>query len=153
MKIFQILVLISIGIAANAQPKSTKSMEPIMKIGMDLVHQIESKYEGIVALRAEFDYALDDNYTYIDLVKGLDYIIASVADDRIKAISLMAYKKNGAEWDLIAKEDKGNPFSILEFKPEESGEYAFDVHVNKFASKEKIGHVAIMVFAQRKLTH
>lgn len=143
-------LLLFAGFGLNAiRAQEAKSMEPIMNMGLKLVHEIENKYPNIMAVKSEFDFALDDNYVYVDMVEGLDYIVASLGDQRVEDISLTAYKKVNGKWVELAKDEEKTNYALLEIKPKSTGQYAFDVHVNKFKSSDKIGHVGLMVFAQK----
>lgn len=77
-----------------------------MEEGVEFVKEIEKKYDGkAIITKAEFDFALDDNYTMLDLNSTLTYIFAGLGDDNIADISLVVYKnENGSCGESIGRQ-------------------------------------------------
>lgn len=93
--ILSIAVFIAATTLSNAQ--NSASIKPIMEEGLEFVKEIEKKYDGkAIITKAEFDFALNDNYTILDLSGTLTYIFAGLGDANIEDISLVVYKnENG----------------------------------------------------------
>jgi hypothetical protein len=148
-KIFLLAVaFIAINSASFAQ--SPYSIEPIMKLGTEFVKQIEMKYPGVIVQKAEFDFALDDNYTYIDMSDKLDYIIAGIADESVADITLIVYKKVDGTWVKLKEDSEVKNSAFLEIDPSYTGEYAIDIKINKMVTGKTSGHVGLFVLVQAK---
>ena len=64
--ILPIVFIFAAVLFSNAQ--NSTSIKPIMEAGLEFVKEIENKYEGkAIITKAEFDFALNDNYTILDL--------------------------------------------------------------------------------------
>jgi hypothetical protein len=148
----KILLLVAAFIAVNSASfaQSPYTIQPIMTLGIEFAKQIEAKYPGVIVQKAEFDFALDDNYTYIDMSDKLDYIIAGIADENITDISLIIYKKVDGTWVKLKEDSEVKNSAFLEIDPSYTGEYAIDIKVNKLAAGKTSGHVGLFVFVQAK---
>ncbi|MFL5730450.1 MAG: hypothetical protein ACJ75J_13260 [Cytophagaceae bacterium] len=148
----KILLLAAAFLTFNAASfaQSPYTIEPIMKLGTEFAKQIEAKYPGVIVQKAEFDFALDDNYTYIDMSDKLDYIIAGIADDNVADISLIVYKKVDGTWVKLKEDSEVKNSAFLEIDPSYTGEYAIDIKVNKLNAGKTSGHVGLFVFVQAK---
>ncbi|HXA01969.1 MAG TPA: hypothetical protein VNW99_08275, partial [Cytophagaceae bacterium] len=138
----KILLLVAAFISFNAASfaQSAYSIEPIMKLGVAFVDQIEVKYPGIIVQKAEFDFALNDNYTYIDMSDKLDYVVAGIGDDNVADISLIVYKKVEGAWVKLKEDSEVKNSAFLEIDPSYTGEYAIDIKINKYVAGKTSGH-------------
>jgi len=142
-----ILGFLLIGLGAFAQT----SIKPIMEAGYQFVSEIERQYgTGTIIQRAEFDFAFDDNYSYLDVSPDLKYVIAAIGDENVTDISLMVYCKVNGEWKLLVQDSEKAPKAVVEFTPTEKAEYALDVRVNSYKNINKIGHVGTFVLVTKK---
>lgn len=133
---------------SNAQ--NSLSIKPIMEEGVEFVKGIEKKYDGkAIITKAEFDFALDDNYTMMDLSSTLTYIFAGLGDDNIADISLVVYKNENGSWVKVSEDSEFKKSAVVSYQPPSAGEYAVDIKVNKYSTAEKIGHVALFVLATK----
>lgn len=148
----KIFLLIAAFVYFNAASfaQNAYTIEPIMKLGTEFAKQIEAKYPGVIVQKAEFDFALDDNYTYIDMSDKLDYIVAGIADDNVADISLIVYKKVDGAWTKLKEDSEVKNSAFLEIDPSYTGEYAIDIKINKYAAGKTAGHVGLFVFVQAK---
>jgi hypothetical protein len=146
--IFIIFAIACLQVRSIAQ--TSNSMEPIMKLGLEFVKGLEQKYPGVIVLKSEFDYAFDDNLTYFDFSEKLDYIVASVGDDKVADVTLVVYKKVDGAWVEVKKDKENKNSALLEIEPSTTGEYAIDVKVTKFKDNNKTGHVGLFVLVQAK---
>jgi hypothetical protein len=146
------LLLVAAFISFNAAvfAQNAYTMQPILQLGGEFVKQIEVKYPGIIVQKAEFDFALDDNYTYIDMSDKLDYIVAGIADDNVADISLIVYKKVDGAWVKLKEDSEVKNSAFLEIDPSYTGEYAVDIKINKYTAGKTAGHVGLFVFVQAK---
>lgn len=146
--IASLAVLFAATIVSNAQ--TSLSIKPIMEEGMEFVKEIEKKYEGkAIITKAEFDFALDDNYTMLDLNNTLTYVFAGLGDANIADISLVVYKNENGSWVKVSEDSEYKNSAVVSYQPPSSGEYAVDIKVNKYNSADKIGHVALFVLATK----
>ncbi|ABG60911.1 hypothetical protein [Cytophaga hutchinsonii] len=133
---------------SNAQ--NSLSIKPIMEEGLEFVKEIEKKYDGkAIITKAEFDFALDDNYTMMDLNNTLTYVFAGLGDENISDISLVVYKNENGSWVKVSEDSEVKPSAVVSYQPPSTGEYAVDIKVNKYKSADKIGHVALFVLATK----
>jgi hypothetical protein len=148
----KILLLVAAFISFNAASfaQSPYSIEPIMKLGVAFVQQIEVKYPGVIVQKAEFDFSLDDNYTYIDMSDKLDYIVAGIGDDNVADISLIIYKKVDGAWVKLKEDSEVKNSAFMEIDPSYTGEYAIDIKVNKYVAGKTSGHIGLFVLVQAK---
>jgi len=141
-------VLLATAGFSNAQ--NSLSIKPIMEEGVEFVKGIEKKYDGkAIITKAEFDFALDDNYTMMDLSSTLTYIFAGLGDDNIADISLVVYKNENGSWVKVSEDSEFKKSAVVSYQPPSAGEYAVDIKVNKYSTAEKIGHVALFVLATK----
>ncbi len=147
-----LLTIISVSLISLASfAQNSASIEPIMQKGLKFVQDIEKKYNNkTIITKAEFDFAYDDNYTYVDLSQKFNYVIAGIGDDNIKDLSIIVLKKKDGKWAEVAKDNESSNSTLVTLNSIESGEYALDVKVNKYATDEKIGHVSFFVIAIMK---
>jgi hypothetical protein len=150
MKKVIFLIAVITCIHARSFAQTSTSMEPIMKLGLEFVKGLEEKYPGVIVLKAEFDYAFDDNLTYFDFSEKLDYIVASVGDEKVADVTLVIYKKVDGAWVEVKKDMEHKNSALLEIEPSTTGEYAIDVKVTKFKDSNKTGHVGLFVLVQSK---
>jgi hypothetical protein len=146
--IFLITSLVVLNSSSYAQ--TSTSMDPIMKLGLEFVKGLEAKYPGVIVLKAEFDYAFDDNLTYFDFSEKLDYIVAAVGDEKVADIALVIFKKVDGSWVEVKKDQEHKNSALLEIDPSTTGEYAIDLKVTKFKDSSKTGHVGLFVLVQSK---
>jgi hypothetical protein len=133
------------------QAQTSTSIKPIMEEGLAFVKEIEKKYEGkAIITKAEFDFALDDNYTILDLSGTLTYVFAGLGDENIEDISLVVYKNENGTWVKVSEDSEFKRSAVISYSPPSTGEYAVDIKVNKYKSADKIGHVALFVLAMKK---
>ncbi|MBC7450025.1 MAG: hypothetical protein H7259_00895 [Cytophagales bacterium] len=144
-----IIVFFSCIVFSNAQ--TSTSIEPIIKEGLEFVKGIEKKYSGkAIITKAEFDFALDDNYTFIDLTNTLTYIFGGLGDSNIQDISLVVYKSENGQWVKVAEDSEIKNSAVVTYTPTVAGEYAVDIKVNKYTNDaEKIGHVGLFVMVTK----
>lgn len=147
-KLFVTLAAFFIVVSANAQ--SATSIEPILLQGYAFVKEIEKEYgSSAIITKAEFDFAMDDNLTIYEMTSGLTYVLGAMGDANVEDIGLIVYKKVDGQWVKLQDEEKHSNSAVLTVKPETSGEYAIDVKVNKFKTKDNIGHVALFIIATK----
>jgi len=133
---------------SNAQ--NSLSIKPIMEEGLEFVKEIEKKYDGkAIITKAEFDFALDDNYTMIDLNNTLNYVFAGLGDANIADISLVVYKNENGTWVKVSEDSEFKNSAVVSYQPPSTGEYAVDIKVNKYNTADKIGHVGLFVLATK----
>jgi lipopolysaccharide export LptBFGC system permease protein LptF len=147
--ILPFLFILGLGFYASAQ--NSASIEPIMKKGLEFVKEIEKKYgDKAIIVKSEFDFAFDDNYTILDLSNTLTYVFGGLGDDNIADITMIIYKKENGQWVKVAEDAEMKNSAVISYTPPTSGEYAVDLHVNKYVNGEtKIGHVALFVIATK----
>lgn len=131
--------------------QTATSIEPIMKKGVEFVHEIEKKYgDKAIVVKSEFDFAFDDNYTIMDLSSTLTYVFGGLGDDNIADITMIIYKKENGQWVKVAEDSELKSSAVITYTPPTSGEYAIDLRVNKYVNEQnKIGHVALFVIATK----
>ena len=133
---------------SNAQ--NSTSIKPIMEEGLEFVKEIEKKYEGkAIITKAEFDFALNDNYTILDLSNTLTYVFAGLGDANIEDISLVVYKNENGTWVKVSQDSEYKKSAVVSYTPATTGEYAVDIVVNKYKNPDAIGHVALFVLATK----
>ncbi|HSY62320.1 MAG TPA: hypothetical protein VK796_10610 [Cytophaga sp.] len=133
---------------SNAQ--NSASIKPIMEEGLEFVKDIEKKYDDkAIITKAEFDFALNDNYTILDLSGTLTYVFAGLGDVNIEDISLVVYKNENGTWVKVTQDSEYKRSAIVSYTPPASGEYAVDIVVNKYKTTDAIGHVALFVLATK----
>jgi hypothetical protein len=133
---------------SNAQ--NSASIKPIMEEGLEFVKDIEKKYDGkAIITKAEFDFALNDNYTILDLSGTLTYVFAGLGDVNIEDISLVVYKNENGTWVKVTQDSEYKRSAFVSYTPPASGEYAVDIVVNKYKTTDAIGHVALFVLATK----
>ena len=146
--ILSLAVLFAATSFSHAQ--NSLSIKPIMEQGLEFVKGIEKKYDGkAIITKAEFDFALDDNYTTIDLNNTLTYVFAGLGDENIADISLVVYKNENGSWVKVSEDSEYKPSAVISYQPPSTGEYAIDIKVNKYKNNDKIGHVALFVLATK----
>ena len=142
------IVFFSSIVFSNAQ--NSTSIEPIMEEGLTFVKEIEKKYSGkAIITKAEFDFAFDDNYTFLDLSSTLTYVFGGLGDKNVADISLIVYKSENGQWVKVAEDSEIKNSAVVSYTPPTTGDYAIDVKVNKYATAEKIGHVALFVMVMK----
>jgi hypothetical protein len=148
----RILLLAAAFVSFNAAgfAQNAYTIEPIMKQGTEFVKQLEIKYPGMIVQKAEFDFALNDNYTYIDMSEKLDYIVAGIGDDNVADISLIVYKKVDGTWTKLKEDSEIKNSAFLEIDPSYTGEYAIDIKINKYVAGKDAGHVGLFIFVQAR---
>lgn len=133
---------------SNAQ--NSTSIKPIMEQGLEFVKEIEKKYDGkAIITKADFDFALDDNYTMLDLSNTLTYVFAGLGDQNIEDITLAVYKNENGTWVKVSEDAEYKNSAVVSYQPPAAGEYAVDIKVNKYKKKDEIGHVALFVLATK----
>lgn len=147
--ILPFLLVLGLGFYASAQ--NSTSIEPIMKKGLEFVKEIEKKYgDQAIVVKSEFDFAFDDNYTILDLSNTLTYVFGGLGDDNIADITMIVYKKENGQWVKVAEDAELKNSAVISYTPTTAGEYAVDLHVNKYVNENsKIGHVALFVIATK----
>ena len=146
--ILSIAVIVATTSFSNAQ--NSTSIKPIMEEGLEFVKEIEKKYDGkAIITKAEFDFALNDNYTILDLSGTLTYIFAGLGDANIEDISLVVYKNENGTWVKVSEDSEYKKSAVVSYTPPSTGEYAVDIKVNKYKSADAIGHVALFVLATK----
>lgn len=146
--ILSVAILFGATMLTNAQ--TSTSIKPIMEKGLEFVKEIEKKYDNkAIITKAEFDFALDDNYTMIDLTNSLTYVFAGLGDDNIADISLVVYKNENGTWVKVSEDSEFKSSAVISYQPPSAGEYAVDIKVNKYNSVDKIGHVALFILATK----
>ncbi|MCS7005471.1 MAG: hypothetical protein NZM38_09110 [Cytophagales bacterium] len=145
--VVSITILFEVGYSQSA----ITSMKPIMEMGYQFVNEIEKQMgSNAIVQRAEFDFAFDDNFSYVDVSPELKYVIAALGDEQINDISLMVYRKVNNQWTLLAQDNENSPKALVEFTPSKQEEYAIDVRVNSYKNTQKIGHVATFILVTKK---
>lgn len=145
------LVLFSLFFVLRINAQNGNSIEPIIKSGLKLINDIEKKYESsTTVIKADFDLAHDDNYTYVDLSNENEYVIAALGDDFVSSISVILKRKVKNKWVEIDKEDSNTNNASITYTPDTTGEFAIDIKVNSFKSLNQSGHVACFVIAIKK---
>ncbi len=150
MKKFILSVAILFGATMLTNAQTSTSIKPIMEKGLEFVKEIEKKYDNkAIITKAEFDFALDDNYTMIDLTNSLTYVFAGLGDENIADISLVVYKNENGSWVKVSEDSEFKNSAVVSYQPPSAGEYAVDIKVNKYNSADKIGHVALFILATK----
>lgn len=146
--ILSIAVILATTTLSNAQ--NSASIKPIMEEGLEFVKEIEKKYDGkAIITKAEFDFALNDNYTILDLSSTLTYVFAGLGDSNIEDISLIVYKNENGTWVKVTQDSEYKKSAVVSYTPPSTGEYAVDIVVNKYKKADEIGHVALFVLATK----
>ena len=146
--ILSIAVILATTTLSNAQ--NSASIKPIMEEGLEFVKEIEKKYDGkAIITKAEFDFALNDNYTILDLSSTLTYVFAGLGDSNIEDISLIVYKNENGTWVKVTQDSEYKKSAVVSYTPPSTGEYAVDIVVNKYKKSDEIGHVALFVLATK----
>ncbi len=145
------LPLIFALITFSIKAQNPNSIEPIIMSGLKLIDDIEKKYESsTTVIKADFDFAHDDNFTYVDLSSDFEYVIAALGDDMVASISIILKRKVKNKWVDLDQDSSNTNNASITFNPDISGQYAVDVKVNSFKSVSQVGHVGCFVIAIKK---
>lgn len=146
--ILPLVMIFATSLFANAQ--TSTSIKPIIEEGLEFVKEIEKKYgDKAIITKAEFDFALNDNYTILDLSGTLTYVFAGLGDANIEDITLVVYKNENGTWVKVSQDAEFKKSAVVSYTPPASGEYAVDIVVNKYKNPDAIGHVALFVLATK----
>jgi hypothetical protein len=117
---------------ASAQCINGTKSYPIYKAGAAIVNEFDTQGKEIV--RIEYDLIFDSKESFRQLTSDWEYTIIAFADDGVKDIDVKIYTYDDLleQWNLVAQDNSTESFSIITYKPAETGLHKIEVIVYEF---------------------
>lgn len=144
--IFTLMAFFPLGLRAQ----SSFSFHPIISEGLQVSEQIEGQHPDVDILRMEFDVAEDDNYTYLKLERGVEYVFACFADNSVQDLSVILNSEYKNELTEITSASEFRNKATLRVSPEQTDTYVINIHVNKWSKGKTAGHYGLIVCSMNK---
>lgn len=146
------LLVFGFGQSAYAQNEEGKSITyheyigPIMDKGVKMAHRVEEKHPNATILKAEFDLAHDDNYTYMEFEKGQVIVFSCFGDKNIRDLEMIVYLKDrGGDLQELIRNDENRSEAMLKIEIPKGGTYAIDVRIDSVHDEDEPGHFGLLV--------
>lgn len=140
-----VIAVMMVGFAGFSKASSDIAMAPIIEKSLVYIKMLEDEKDQEV-VHVEYDIIRTTKDVYRSLQKGYTYGIVAYGDDRVKAMSLKVYRKNGSKWQLVDSDTAGDEIAVVEVKPTTSGEYKFVVGVDSYNGSYRAAHYGVILF-------
>ena len=142
MKKISILILsILLSISAFAQ---TYSVLPIYQELQYYIQNLETEYKSqIIRLEVDITTGVSSSYRYLSADQT--YTIVVLADrEKIADIDLTIYKNVNNRWIKVAEDTETEKMAVLNFSPEKSDIYKFEITV-QFLDNQQFGFYSLII--------
>lgn len=147
MKKLFLTAIIALVMSVNGVSKAPAdiAMGPIIEKSLDYISMLEDEKDQEI-VHVEYDIIHTKKEVTRNLQKGYSYGIVAYADDRVAAVSLKAYRKNGTKWVLVDKDTEGDAVAVVEVNPNSNGEYKFVIEIDKYKRNYTAAHYGLILF-------
>ena len=116
----------------NAQCVNGVKSYPIYKMGAQLVDEFDN--EGSEIVRIEYDLIFSSKETSRSLSSDWEYTIIGFADDGVKDLDIALYEYDDLldKWIMVAEDESGEAYAILNYQPAVTAMYKVEVTVYEF---------------------
>ncbi len=123
--------------------ESGTSMMPVIDGLDDMVKTLE--LEKVEIVRIEVDLLFTSKHTIRTLHSEYTYGVLTYGDYRFKSVALNIYKKENGEWKFFKTGENKDGTSSVFIKPDELGEYKFEVIAAEFSEGYTGGHYVLII--------
>lgn len=134
--------LMFVFIAASAFSQSSMGSLGILGKLEDIIDIYEEKDMEVVRVEADIIRTSKESIRTLD--PSYTYSITAIGSDRIKDLDIKIYKKIGASWSLIEKDEDESNVAVVSVKPAAFDDYKVVVSVYKFESDHEVGHYGLV---------
>lgn len=147
MKKFFITALVALVVGFNGFSKASSdiAMTPIIEKSLVYISMLEDEKDQEI-VHVEYDIIRTSKEITRNLQKGYNYGVVAYGDDRVAAMSLKVYRKNGTKWTLVDSDTEGDEIAVVEVEPKANGEYKFVVTVDRYKKGYNAAHYGLILF-------